>query len=593
MKRLPGEYVYWDEVLPILIIGIAFNLAASYLIGAAKEVFSWGPGWYLSFGHLFQDTSGTCFAALALGPWWGALVGVVSSTLNTFWISEQFGDAFAYTCVQIGLALAWGYAGRAVYADATLIEPKLAELRWRALGAFVVLVLAGTLTATILADQVKLALLEKAGGDIFQGPNAAYYSAIEQSLRGLESKIDEFAIGQLLLDLQNKIGRRQLALGIFDFYANLLDKGLSVTTSLVLLRVIGLIPSPHSLGTRSLPMALGQRFKVGAESIASFFAIYTIYLLVSAFVLQEIHFMHSPAGAAVGNWMPQLAALLLFPFVVGCVVYALLVFRRRRDAYVEMNRLGRYELYGGIRGPNPWSSAGLQKSRFFFVQQNSGYGLIVSLVMWPAKTYLMNARGIWVYFFGMAATSLLFVYERKESLHLFRKAQQWQADLQDSFVKRDGVAHIPTMIALFFDIFRSDLSPGPGGQRQIGRTVYQIAVNSAESGWLNEMRTINEVDHLLLIAAEGVQDVDSLDACLTQIKEQLDIHVAVLLCVGIDASQVRQLRDIRRATGCDLIVLEPGDMRDLIAARSQGKDLGTIFARSRVSSRFARMLEIG
>ncbi len=583
--------MYWDEVLPILIIGVAFNLAASYLIGAAKEAISWAPGWYLSVGHLFQDTSGTCFAALALGPWWGALVGVVSSTLNTFWISEQIGDAFAYTCVQIGLALAWGYVGRIVYANATLVVPRLAELRWRAIGAFTLLVLAGAITATVLADQVKLALLEKAGGNIFQGPTAAYYATIEQYLRELESKTADLAIGEYLRALQSAIGRRELALGIFDFYANLLDKGLSVATAIILLRVVGLVPSAHSLGNRTLPVRFRQRLKVGADSIGWFLALYGVYLLISALVLREIHFMHSPVGASVGEWMPQLAVLLLFPFVVAFIGCAFLVFGRKRDAVIEISRQERHDLYDRIRGPNAWSSAGLEKSRFFFVQQNSGYGLVASLAMWPVKTYLMTARGVWIYFFGMAAASLLFVYERKESLQIFRRAQQWLVDMGDSFVKRDGDAHLAAMAALFLEVLRGDLSPGGAGPSRVGRTVHQIVVNRAESGWLKEMRTIREVDHLLLIAAENVRDVDPLDEFLTRINEQLGIRLVILLCVAIDPSQVRQLRDSQRSTGCDLIVLEANDMRDLIRVRAEGKDMGSVFAQSRVSSRFARIVE--
>jgi hypothetical protein len=334
-----------------------------------------------------------------------------------------------------------------------------------------------------------------------------------------------------------------------------------------------------------------QRLKVGADSIVSFLAIYAVYLLISALVLREIHFMHSPVGAAVENWMPQLAALLLFPFFVGCFVLIFLIYRPRRDAHVELNRCQRAELYNEIRGPNPWSSAGLRRSRFFFVQQNSGYGLIASLAMWPVKTYLLTARGIWIYFFTMAAVSLVFVYERKESLHVFRLAQQWQADLRNSFIRSEGTAHLLAMNSLFFDILRGDLSPVSGEAKQVGRTIHQIAVNSAESGWFRDMRIINEVDYLFLIAAEGVQDVDFLNARLTQLNEALGIRLVVLLCVNVDPFQVQPLRDIRRATGCDLVVLDASDMRDLIVARTQGKDLGSIFARSRVSSRFARMAE--
>jgi hypothetical protein len=257
---------------------------------------------------------------------------------------------------------------------------------------------------------------------------------------------------------------------------------------------------------------------------------------------------------------------------------------------VDACRKARRELYNGIRGPHPWSLPGLQKSRFFFVQHNSGYGLIASLVMWPAKTYLLSARGLWLYFLVMAATSLLFVYDRREFLRVFRNAQEWRAALERSFV-RAGASTVPSMLALFLDVLRGDLARGPGGERRVGQAVHQVAVNAAESGWLSEMRLIIEADHLLLIAAESVPEIEGLDESLAAIKHELGIPLAVILCTEIDKTDVLRLREIRRTTGCDIIVLDACDMQDLISDRAQQKDPGRVLVRSRVSSRFARMLQ--
>jgi energy-coupling factor transport system substrate-specific component len=57
----------------------------------------------------FLDMIGTCVVAIVLGPWWGALVGVITNVVASF-ISGPIGLPFA-ACNVIG-ALVWGYTVR-------------------------------------------------------------------------------------------------------------------------------------------------------------------------------------------------------------------------------------------------------------------------------------------------------------------------------------------------------------------------------------------------------------------------------------------------------------------------------------------------
>ena len=573
----PGEYVYRDEVLPILTIGVAFNLATSFIVAWAKGAYGFGFGWYLGIGHLFQDTSGTCFAALVLGPWWGATVGVISSTLNTFWISEQFGDAFAYTCVQIGLALAWGYAGRLVSAEETLVNLPFSALNWRSLRAFAALLVAGALTATILADLVKATLLEKAGGGMYQGLNHDYYTAIERQLH-------DFGVVS---------AARVMALGIFDSYANFIDKGLSLIIALALARAIGVVPSDHTFGMTYSPITLSQRIKVGADSIFWFLGIYSGYLLISWFVLQNVHFMYSPEGSGLSNWMQQLAALLLFPYPIAVICLAFFSHDRYQDAFVEKCRLSRLQLYERIRGPMPWSTAGLQQSRFLFLQQNSGYGLVGSLVMWPIKSYLLNAQALWIYFFGMSALSLLFVYERRESLCWFKKAQEWGRAADAYFAVSGSRASAPGMVAVFNDIMSDELVPCPGGQFQIGQTALQVSVNCAKHGWLEQVKHSREFDHVLILAHDGHVDLDLLGGVVRKMREEAGVGATIILHTASTVVDVRGLRMIGSESNCMLIAIGPRELAELIKARALAEDLGAELCRARISSRYSNMLVSG
>ncbi len=57
----------------------------------------------------FLDMIGTCVAAIVLGPWWGALVGVISNVGGAFF-TGPIGIPFAV--VNVAGALVWGYGVR-------------------------------------------------------------------------------------------------------------------------------------------------------------------------------------------------------------------------------------------------------------------------------------------------------------------------------------------------------------------------------------------------------------------------------------------------------------------------------------------------
>jgi energy-coupling factor transport system substrate-specific component len=88
-KRLPLTYVV--AVVPV---AAALNIVGGYINTVLKL-------------PIFLDMIGTMVTAVILGPWWGALVGVVTNVVNSF-ISGPISLPFAV--VNVVGALVWGYA---------------------------------------------------------------------------------------------------------------------------------------------------------------------------------------------------------------------------------------------------------------------------------------------------------------------------------------------------------------------------------------------------------------------------------------------------------------------------------------------------
>jgi hypothetical protein len=87
----------WQDILKLVALGVSLNIFANILTPLLN-------------GLLFLDTLGTALAAFAIGPWWGALVGVITNlVLAEFPGKEQY---FNYTIVNVYAGLFWGYVAR-------------------------------------------------------------------------------------------------------------------------------------------------------------------------------------------------------------------------------------------------------------------------------------------------------------------------------------------------------------------------------------------------------------------------------------------------------------------------------------------------
>ena len=93
--------------------------------------------------------------------------------------------------------------------------------------------------------------------------------------------------------------------------------------------------------------------------------------------------------------------------------------------------------------------------------------------------------------------------------------------------------------------------------------------------------------------AENVAFRRALGGVATRAGERLQTRNPYKGLRAFEEADVTWLRDVGRTTGYDLVALDGRDVMRLVAARAQHNDPGIVLVRSRVSSRFARMLEKG
>jgi hypothetical protein len=87
----------WQDVLWVVVLGISLNVAGNALTPILN-------------GLMFLDTLGTVLAAFAIGPWWGALVGLVTNLILAEWPGKE--QYFNYAIVNVVAGLFWGYVAR-------------------------------------------------------------------------------------------------------------------------------------------------------------------------------------------------------------------------------------------------------------------------------------------------------------------------------------------------------------------------------------------------------------------------------------------------------------------------------------------------
>ena len=346
--RLVQEFNFLSEALPIALAGVLLNVAGRQIAG------------HYGISSLFVDMTGTAFAALLLGPWWGAAVAAATTTVN----GNFFESYFPFGIVNITGALVWGYLSRVARLRNWLLHPGAARPRDLILWS-IVLTLAGGLSAGLASTAVKLVLYPEIGRPFIYG---TYYTQMQTALEA------QFGRGVSPV----------ATLAIVDLLRDLFDKAIVVPLALLLVFATRVAPM---LGTQPDPPARTATIKTDLHSILFFSLLYSAYILLA----QLTHPTISLAGAAHEvAWLsrPPIVVMLYTPLVAALFALIFTSFRPS-DPYgrrLETLRQFRSYIFRNAFDPND--------IRATFVRSQSTQALSMGVTLWSLRGVIDGRLGI-------------------------------------------------------------------------------------------------------------------------------------------------------------------------------------------------------
>jgi len=184
--RIPTNYV-----IALVPAAVALNIVGSYINDTLKL-------------PTFLDMIGTAVVAITIGPWWGALAGALTNTVNGF-ISSPISLPFA-ACNVIG-ALVWGYG-----------------VRWgmgKTLPRFFILACLTALAVTLMAVPIYVFVFGGATGHFSDMMTAAFVGMGQQLIVAVFSS-------NIIVSLADKIIASFVALAILEALPPILTNHLDI-----------------------------------------------------------------------------------------------------------------------------------------------------------------------------------------------------------------------------------------------------------------------------------------------------------------------------------------------------------------------------
>lgn len=184
--RIPTTYV-----IALVPAAVALNIVGSYINDTLKL-------------PTFLDMIGTAVVAITIGPWWGALVGALTNTVNGF-ISSPISLPFA--AVNVIGALVWGYG-----------------VRWgmaKTLPRYLILACLVALACTLLAVPIYVFIFGGATGHFSDMMTAAFVGMGQQLIVAVFSS-------NIIVSLADKIIASFVALAILEALPPILTNHLDI-----------------------------------------------------------------------------------------------------------------------------------------------------------------------------------------------------------------------------------------------------------------------------------------------------------------------------------------------------------------------------
>lgn len=166
----------------------------------------------------FLDMIGTAVVAIVLGPWWGALVGVITNIVGSF-ISGPIGLPFAV--VNVAGALVWGYGVRNLGMG-------------KSFALYFVLNLIVALICTIIAVPIYVFVFGGATGHFADMMTAAFLAAGQNLITSVFSS-------NIIVSLADKVISGFVALAIIEALPKNLTSKLTLPVSTTMTKVLWIL----------------------------------------------------------------------------------------------------------------------------------------------------------------------------------------------------------------------------------------------------------------------------------------------------------------------------------------------------------------
>ena len=495
MQTIPRELDFRREVLPVVAVGLLLNLLGREFAATHLHFTALSPDMP---DFLFLDLIGTALAALLLGPWWAALVGVLASGVDGIFYTAYF--PFGTTSIVVGLV--WGYLARGRRMQRALEwGTSLAAIR-DGVYAYLVLVVAGAVTCDLVSALTKVLLYTKMGLPLDLGKH--YYLVALSAARNWH--LPHPALTSLLAA---------------DLLRELADKSLTVAVAVSFAAMIGFIPGAREReGLRKRARGTWDAWKTDAHSILAFTLVYAVFLFMARLGRPELRYPDARQGVA---WLqdPTVLLLLYLPMLLAAAAFVTLSLDAGSHfgQAVDADRRVRASLYRRLM-PHGASGAREIEHREWFrmLRQESVYGLLVSAAVWPARLHWSGAVLPVVLYFGLVvAFAVVFFDERRNFSRRWNQARRWM-DTLHGWRQLHPAATPERMLHAFGELLGKDRLRVSSHPVQRGSLIWQSAIPLLPLPGLPSSESAGRNCLLLAVAAgDGALDAEScahLDAAM-------------------------------------------------------------------------------
>jgi uncharacterized membrane protein len=561
--RLPQEFDFRREILPVVVVGLLLNLLGRYFASTRLSFTSISPDMP---DFLFLDMAGTALVAFVAGPWWAAIVGILGSAFDGLYYTAYF----PFGTVSIVGGLTWGYLARLPRVQRALALGKDWLSVRRGFYAYLLMVVSGAVVCDVVSAVVKAILYPRMGLPL--DLHRVYY------LHALQMAQAWHLPHSSMLSL----------LGA-DLVRELMDKALSVAVALAFLMMMGFVPSPKERqALRKRSWSRWDQLKTDAHPILLFAITYAVFLFVARMTRPAL--LYPDATQAI-YWLqdPLVLFLLYTPIILAVTAFLLLSYDPTSSAgqALDADRKRRSALYRRLLYRPGQEFHQVEKTELFRVlRQESVYGLLATVLLWPQRLHVGGSVVPILLYFGVTVVfASVFFHERRQFSQRWKKARGW-LDTTRGWMRLDGNRSAPEhVLHTLAEVLGKDLfMPAPYCSHH-GSIWFLPCILFGNSPSLRDFAQRKRSDRVLLVLPSGPGNIS--ERIAQDVRESMNVAAAetvILLTTTPEVVEDHLYRwlEEEQAAGREVILMGWEDVEAAIVTATRREDIGKVLARCRL-----------